>query len=65
MLTCIKCDSPFSGEVHNYEGFPGGTSCKEPAHNAGDLDLIPQLGSSPGGGHDNPLQCSCLENPHE
>ena len=20
---------------------------------------------SPGGGHDNPLQCSCLENPHE
>ena len=30
-LTCIKCDFPFSGEVHNYEGFPGGTSCKEPA----------------------------------
>ena len=24
---------------------------------------IPGLGRSPGGGHGNPLQCSCLENP--
>ena len=24
---------------------------------------IPGLGRSPGGGHDNPLQYSCLENP--
>ena len=30
---------------------------------AGDLELIPGLGKSPGGGNDNPLQCSCLENP--
>ena len=30
----------------------------------GDLGLIPGLGRSPGGGHGNPLQCSCLENPH-
>ena len=33
---------------------------------AGDLrdaDLIPGLGRSPGGGHGNPLQDSCLENP--
>ena len=29
----------------------------------GDLDLIPRLGRSPGGGHGNPLQYSCLENP--
>ena len=28
-----------------------------------DLGSIPGLGRSPGGGHDNPLQCSCLENP--
>ena len=28
-----------------------------------DADLIPGLGTSPGGGHSNPLQCSCLENP--
>jgi len=27
-----------------------------------DAGLIPGLGRSPGGGHGNPLQCSCLEN---
>ena len=32
--------------------------------NAGELDLIPGLGRSPGGGHGNPLQYSCLKNPH-
>ena len=34
--------------------------------NAGDLrdmNLIPVLGRSPGGGNGNPLQYSCLENP--
>jgi len=30
----------------------------------GDLDSIPGLGRSAGGGHDNPFQYSCLENPH-
>ena len=25
--------------------------------------MIPKLGRSPGGGHGNPLQYSCLENP--
>ena len=36
--------------------------------NAGDIrdaGLIPELGRSPGGGHDNPLQYSCLENPRD
>ena len=28
-----------------------------------DAHSIPGLGRSPGGGHGNPLQCSCLENP--
>ena len=28
-----------------------------------DTGLIPGLGRSPGGGHGNPLQYSCLENP--
>ena len=28
-----------------------------------DTGLIPGSGRSPGGGHGNPLQCSCLENP--
>jgi len=37
---------------------------KNPPANAGDpRDLIPGLGRSPGGGHGNPLQYSCLENP--
>ena len=33
--------------------------------NSGDLDLIPRLGRSPGEGHSNPLQYSCLENPKD
>ena len=43
-------------------GFPGGSDnfvC-----NAGDLGLIPGSGRSPGEGNGNPLQYSCLENPH-
>ena len=36
---------------------------KNPPANAGDPGLIPGLGRSPGGGHSNLLQCSCLENP--
>ena len=47
-------------------GFPDGSVGKESACNArdtGDPGLIPGLGRSPGGGNDNPLQHSCLENP--
>ena len=29
-----------------------------------DLGLIPGLGRFPGGGNGNPVQYSCLENPH-
>ena len=39
---------------------------KNPPANAGDIrgvGLIPGLGRSPGGGHGNPLQYSCLGNP--
>ena len=39
---------------------------KNPPANAGDIGdtgSIPGSGRSPGGGHGNPLQCSCLENP--
>ena len=36
---------------------------KNLAANAGDLGSISGLGRSPGGGHGNPLQYSCLENP--
>ena len=46
-------------------GFPGGLDCKASAFNAGDLGSIPGLGGSPGEGHGNPLQYSCLENPKD
>ena len=39
---------------------------KNPPANAGDIRdvvLIPGLERPPGGGHGNPLQYSCLENP--
>ena len=35
------------------------------AGEVGDTGLIPGLGGSPGEGHGNPLQYSCLENPME
>ena len=44
-------------------GFPGNSDGKESACNAGNLDLIPGSGRSPGEGNGNPLQYSCLENP--
>ena len=41
---------------------------KNPPDNAGDVrdsGSIPGFGRSPGGGHGNPLQYSCLENPQD
>ena len=43
---------------------PGGSDSKESACYERNLGSIPGLGRSPGGGHGNPLQYSCLENPH-
>ena len=37
------------------------SACKSGA--TGDMGSIPGSGKSPGGGHENPLQYSCLENP--
>ena len=34
---------------------------KNPPANAGNMGLIPGSGRSPGGGHGNPLQYSCLD----
>ena len=47
-------------------GLPQWLKGKEFACNTGvtgDMGLIPELGRSPGGGHGNPVQYSCLENP--
>ena len=46
-------------------GFPGGSDGKELTSNAGDTGSISGLGRSPAGGRGNPLQYSCLDNPHE
>ena len=44
------------------QGFLCGSAGKESTCNAGDLDLIPGLGRSPGEGKGYPLQYSGLEN---
>ena len=44
-------------------GFPGGSVGKNPPANAGNAGLIPESETSLGGGHGNPFQYSCLENP--
>ena len=43
---------------------PGGSVSKESACSAEDLGSISGLQRFPGRGHGNPLQYSCLENPH-
>ena len=56
------------GTIHDEMwGFLGGPAVKNPPANAGDVSkrhgFDPCVGRSPGGGHGNPLQDSCLENP--
>ena len=41
-----------------------GSDSKESSCHVGDLGSVPGLRRSPGEGHGNPLQYSCLENPH-
>ena len=56
--------------VYLYHAFllkvsPGGPNSKESAYNVGDLcSILGFLERFPGGRHGNPLQYSCLENPH-
>ena len=49
--------------IYTHAGFPGDSDGKKSTCNVGDLGSIPGLGRSPGGGHGNPLQYSCMENP--
>ena len=44
-------------------GLPMWLSGKESTFNSGETVSIPGSGTFPGGGHGNPLQYSCLENP--
>ena len=47
-----------------HQGFPGSSDSKKSTCNTGDLGSIPGLEESPGEGHGNPFQYSCLKNPH-
>ena len=51
----LPCPSLSPRVCPNSQGFPGGSDGKDSICNAGDLGLIPELGRSPGGEHDNPL----------
>ena len=69
MFIFYRCLTKVQYYIHDYKtqvqkGFPGGAG-NSPA-NAGDIrgmGFIPGLGGSPGGGHGNALQYSCLKNP--
>ena len=73
LLTCKSRDLRQADWVLNlshkrvslpYIIFPGGSAGKDSACKAEDPNSIPVSGGSPREGHDNPLQYSCLENPH-
>ena len=51
-----------SAILHFTEGFSGGSAVKNTA-NAEGVGSIPGSGRSPGRGHGNPFQYSCLGNP--
>ena len=58
---------PISSFYKDIRGFPDGASGKEFAcqcRRHRDMSLTPGSGRSPGRGHGNPFQYSCLENPH-
>ena len=62
--THLRSQAWYIGEAKNSALLsPGGSDGKESVCNAGGLCSFPGLGRSPGGGHGNPLQYSCLENP--
>ena len=66
-LISVLGSSPWSRDrlpTSVFLGFPGDSDSKESACNTGELGFIPGLGRSLGGGHDNPLRYSCLENLH-
>ena len=60
--TCFSLIFHFTDGLTMYSGFPCGSAATESACNAGDLGLIPVLGTSYGEGKNYPLQYSDLEN---
>ena len=65
LWVCLSCPVSYEDPVLGFTTTPGDSDSKESACNAGDRGSVPESGKFPGGGHGNPLQCSCLEYPHE
>ena len=59
---CWSLQGVWIGVKYILKDLPGGSAGKESACNVGDLGSTPGMEKSPGGGHGNPLQYSCLEN---
>ena len=59
----IRTQIRIPSTIQTYLGLPCSSAGKESSCSAGDPGSIPGLGRSPGEGHGNPLQYSCLENP--
>ena len=62
LCSCSYSLQVFFSCVHFSLGFPGGAVVKYPPANVGEEGWIPGWGRFSGGGNDNPLQYSCLEN---
>ena len=71
-LSAVFSDGPrlrslvWAHSAEHHGASQGALVVTNPTANPGDLReaaLIPGSGRSPGGGHCNPLQCFCLENP--
>ena len=66
LIQFLGCEDPLEKDrlpTLVFLGFPGGSDGKESTCSVGDLGSFLKLGKSPEGGHGNPLQYSCLENP--
>ena len=62
--TILHFEEIFLQHISKWD-FPGGSLVKNPPANAEDMRSIPGSGRSPGVGHGNPLQYSCLEKPKD
>ena len=60
----ISVATDLANSLPSQRDFPGGSDGKASVYNVRDPGSSPGLGRSPGGGHGNPFQYSCLENPH-
>ena len=64
MCVCVCAEEPIlKTRLALSRGLPGCLEGKESARSAGDPGSISGSERSPGGGHGNPLEYSCLENP--